>query len=166
MTKRPNPLDRYALDITPGELTWIGVRPKRREPLQSVASTKAVATLGLEGDHRMGKTPGSGRQVSIISLGFCWRRAAGASCGMGKASIRSCKRHPHSQQCLCATPRTRTTQAHSSALRVGSLVCSMQLVPATRACWLSSTRGACVGSVRRKQWALGTCSALRRALPF
>ena len=35
MTKRPNPLDRYALDIAPGELTWIGVRPKRREPLQS-----------------------------------------------------------------------------------------------------------------------------------
>ena len=35
MTKRRNPLDRYALDIAPGELTWIGVRPKRREPLQS-----------------------------------------------------------------------------------------------------------------------------------
>jgi len=47
MTKRRNPLDRYALDIAPGELTWIGVRPKRREPLQSVSTTKAVATLGL-----------------------------------------------------------------------------------------------------------------------
>ena len=70
MTKRPNPLASYALDITPAVLTWIGVRPKRREPLQSVASTKAVATLGLEGDHRMGKTPGSGRQVSIISEEF------------------------------------------------------------------------------------------------
>ena len=33
-------------------------------------STRAVATLGLEGDHRMGKTPGSGRQVSIISEEF------------------------------------------------------------------------------------------------
>ena len=53
MTKRRNPLDRYALDIAPGELTWIGVRPKRREPLQSVSATKAVATLGLEGDHRV-----------------------------------------------------------------------------------------------------------------
>ena len=70
MTKRVNPLDRYAADITPGELTWIGVRPRRREPLQSIASTKAVATLGLEGDHRMGKTPGSGRQVTIISEEF------------------------------------------------------------------------------------------------
>ena len=70
MTKRRNPLDRYALDIAPGQLTWIGVRPKRREPLQSVSVTKAVATLGLEGDHRMGKRPGSGRQVSIISEEF------------------------------------------------------------------------------------------------
>ena len=70
MTKRVNPLDRYAADITPGELTWIGVRPRRREPLQSIESTKAVATLGLEGDHRMGKTPGSGRQVTIISEEF------------------------------------------------------------------------------------------------
>ena len=60
MTKRVNPLDRYAADIAPGELTWIGVRPRRREPLQSITSTKAVATLGLEGDHRMGKTPGFG----------------------------------------------------------------------------------------------------------
>ena len=70
MTKRVNPLDRYAADILPGELTWIGVRPRRREPLQSIASAKAVATLGLEGDHRMGKTPGSGRQVTIISEEF------------------------------------------------------------------------------------------------
>jgi hypothetical protein len=70
MTKRPNPLDRYARDLSPGELTWIGVRPRRRESLLSVRSTQAVATLGLEGDHRMGKTPGSGRQVSIISEEF------------------------------------------------------------------------------------------------
>ena len=53
MEKRRNPLDRYARDLPPGELTWIGVRPKRREPLESVSSTRAVATLGLEGDHRM-----------------------------------------------------------------------------------------------------------------
>ena len=70
MTRRVNPLDRYAADIAPGELTWIGVRPRRREPLQSITSTKAVATLGLEGDHRMGKTPDSGRQVTIISEEF------------------------------------------------------------------------------------------------
>lgn len=70
MTKRVNPLDRYAADIASGELIWIGVRPRRREPLQSITSTKAVANLGLEGDHRMGKTPGSGRQVTIISEEF------------------------------------------------------------------------------------------------
>lgn len=70
MPKRRNIFDRYALNIYPGELTWIGVRPKRREALKSVPGTKAVATRGLEGDHRMGKTPGSGRQVSIISEEF------------------------------------------------------------------------------------------------
>ena len=65
MTKRRNPLDRYASDIAPGELTWIGVRPKRREPLELVSNTRAIATLGLEGDHRMGKTPGSGRKYRL-----------------------------------------------------------------------------------------------------
>lgn len=70
MLKRRDILHRYALNISPGELTWIGVRPKRREALKSVPVTRAVATLGLEGDHRMGKTPGSGRQVSIISEEF------------------------------------------------------------------------------------------------
>ena len=75
MVKRPNPLDRYALDIAPGTLTWIGVRPRRREPLQSLEATRAVATLGLEGDHRMGKTPGSGRQISLISEEFIQQAA-------------------------------------------------------------------------------------------
>lgn len=32
-----------------------------------VARTTALAEQGLEGDHRIGKTPGSGRQVTIIS---------------------------------------------------------------------------------------------------
>jgi len=75
MVQRPNPLDRYALDIAPGTLTWIGVRPRRREPLQSLEATRAVATLGLEGDHRMVKTPGSGRQVSLISEEFIQQAA-------------------------------------------------------------------------------------------
>lgn len=67
MTKRRNPLDRYARDLAPGKIEWIGLRPRRREPLQSVTQARALAELGLEGDHRTGKTPGSGRQVTLIS---------------------------------------------------------------------------------------------------
>lgn len=70
MTKRRNPLDRYARDLAPGRVEWIGLRPRRREPLQPVSSTTALAELGLEGDHRTGKTPGSGRQVTLISREF------------------------------------------------------------------------------------------------
>ncbi len=69
-TKRRNPLDRYAKDLGVGQVTWIGVRPKRREPLISVDKAQAVAGLGLEGDHRMTKSPGSGRQLTLISQEF------------------------------------------------------------------------------------------------
>lgn len=68
--KRPNPLDRYASQVAPGVVGWIGVRPKRRESLVSVDTVQAVATMGLDGDHRMVKTPGSGRQVTLISAEF------------------------------------------------------------------------------------------------
>ena len=68
--KRANPLDRYASQVAPGVVSWIGVRPKRRESLVSVDTVQAVATMGLEGDHRMSKTPGSGRQVTLISAEF------------------------------------------------------------------------------------------------
>lgn len=61
---------RYIKTLPPGELTWIGVRPARRESMKSLPYTKAVEELGLEGDHRMDKTPGSGRQVTIISEEF------------------------------------------------------------------------------------------------
>ncbi|MCH1493506.1 MAG: sulfurase, partial [Luminiphilus sp.] len=70
MNKRRNPLDRYAKDLAPGRVEWIGLRPRRREPLQAVSETVALAELGLEGDHRTGKTPGSGRQVTLISREF------------------------------------------------------------------------------------------------
>lgn len=70
MNKRPNPLDRYAANLAPGSVDWIGLRPRRREPLQSVSEARALAELGLEGDHRTGKTPGSGRQVTLISREF------------------------------------------------------------------------------------------------
>ena len=70
MNKRSNPLDRFAADLPPGRLDWIGVRPARREPLVSLQQVEAIAGLGLEGDHRVTKTPGSARQVTLISREF------------------------------------------------------------------------------------------------
>ncbi|MDO6748443.1 MOSC domain-containing protein [Gilvimarinus sp. 1_MG-2023] len=63
-------LDRLAQDLKPGRLEWIGLRTERRGDVRSVGSVVALAELGLEGDHRSTKTPGSGRQVTIISVEF------------------------------------------------------------------------------------------------
>jgi MOSC domain-containing protein YiiM len=38
--------------------------------MTAVSATAAIASLGLEGDHRMEKTPGSARQVTLISEEF------------------------------------------------------------------------------------------------
>ncbi|MEO0436423.1 MAG: MOSC domain-containing protein [Pseudomonadota bacterium] len=38
--------------------------------MRVVAQVEAVATRGLVGDHRVDKTPGSGRQVTLISKEF------------------------------------------------------------------------------------------------
>jgi len=70
MTKRSNPLDRIARDLSPGTLTWIGLRSERRGQVTPVERARAVADKGLEGDHRMDKTPGSARQVTLISEEF------------------------------------------------------------------------------------------------
>lgn len=70
MQKRRNPLDRFARDLAPGTLQWIGVRSERRSPLIELDRVLAIAGAGLEGDHRTGKTPGSGRQVTLISSEF------------------------------------------------------------------------------------------------
>ncbi len=70
MNKRSNPLDRFAADLAPGRLDWIGVRPARRQPLQPLEQVQAIAGLGLDGDHRVTKTPGSARQVTVISREF------------------------------------------------------------------------------------------------
>ena len=70
MTKRSNPLDKIARDLSPGTLTWIGLRSKRRGQVTPVERAKAIAAKGLEGDHRMDKTPGSARQVTLISEEF------------------------------------------------------------------------------------------------
>ena len=70
MTQRPNPLNAYLGHLGTATIEWIGVRPRRREPLIAVTEAEAVADLGLRGDHRMTKTPGSGRQVTFISREF------------------------------------------------------------------------------------------------
>ena len=61
---------RYSKDLNPGRLEWIGLRPKRKEDLAVVDTAEALAGLGLKGDHRCTKTPGSGRQVTLISAEF------------------------------------------------------------------------------------------------
>ncbi|PLW68176.1 MOSC domain-containing protein [Pseudohalioglobus lutimaris] len=70
MRKRNNPIDRFARDLPAGTLEWIGVRPARRSPMRELACVNALAGLGLAGDHRSEKTPGSGRQVTLISREF------------------------------------------------------------------------------------------------
>lgn len=70
MTKRSSPLDKFARDLSPGTLTWIGLRTKRRAQVLAVKQAEAIASHGLEGDHRMSKTPGSARQVTLISREF------------------------------------------------------------------------------------------------
>ncbi|MGK0440968.1 MAG: MOSC domain-containing protein YiiM [Pseudohongiellaceae bacterium] len=61
---------RYAQTLQPGILCWIGLRPKHKEAMQSVTECMALQYLGLEGDHRSTKTPGTGRQVTLISKEF------------------------------------------------------------------------------------------------
>ncbi|MBB6522641.1 MOSC domain-containing protein [Pseudoteredinibacter isoporae] len=60
-------LGRYLSTVSPGELRWIGLRPARKKAMISVERVMALAELGLEGDHRSTKTPGSARQVTLIS---------------------------------------------------------------------------------------------------
>tara|TARA_R110002110_G_scaffold413729_1_gene641530 strand:- start:6456 stop:6977 length:522 start_codon:yes stop_codon:yes gene_type:complete len=70
MARANNPLDRFAKDIAPGTLQWIGVRTQRRTPMTEVKEVEAIAECGLKGDHRTSRTPGSARQVTIISREF------------------------------------------------------------------------------------------------
>jgi len=54
------------MDTVPqtGSVVWIGVRPARRQPLQSVQSIAAHTEYGLDGDH-YSKQAGN-RQVTLI----------------------------------------------------------------------------------------------------
>ena len=66
-TSQQRLLTRYTKSLKPGTLTWIGLRPERKAPMVPVPRARAIEGLGLEGDHRCKKTPGSGRQITLIS---------------------------------------------------------------------------------------------------
>jgi MOSC domain-containing protein YiiM len=61
---------RYLKHIVPGRLEWIGVRPGHKQEMLAVDAALALQNRGLEGDHRCHKTPGSGRQITIISAEY------------------------------------------------------------------------------------------------
>lgn len=67
MNSQTRLLGRHIQHLKPGTLTWIGLRPERKAELEVVSQVMALQDLGLEGDHRCSKTPGSARQVTIIS---------------------------------------------------------------------------------------------------
>lgn len=60
-------LDKLCADIAPGKLEWIGLRSERRGEVLVVDEAEAIVDQGLVGDHRMKKTPGSARQITLIS---------------------------------------------------------------------------------------------------
>jgi len=67
MNSQARLLDKLCANIAPGKLEWIGLRTERRGEVAVVGHAEAVIGLGLVGDHRMKKTPGSARQVTLIS---------------------------------------------------------------------------------------------------
>lgn len=67
MNSQARLLDKLCANIAPGKLEWIGLRSERRGEVVVVEQAEAVVDLGLVGDHRMKKTPGSARQVTLIS---------------------------------------------------------------------------------------------------
>ncbi|ASP38817.1 sulfurase [Bacterioplanes sanyensis] len=59
--------DRLTQDLPTGQVTWLGVRPARRQPMTTVPEAYAIADLGLEGDRRCQGSPGSARQITFIN---------------------------------------------------------------------------------------------------
>jgi MOSC domain-containing protein YiiM len=67
MNSQAKLLDKLCANIAPGKLEWIGLRSERRAEVVVVEQAEAVVDLGLVGDHRIKKTPGSARQITLIS---------------------------------------------------------------------------------------------------
>lgn len=60
-------LSRHLQELAPGTVSWIGLRPQRKFPMQVVDRSLATQGLGLEGDRRYTGNPGSARQVTFIN---------------------------------------------------------------------------------------------------
>lgn len=64
-----NPASSLALllnaPMCAGQVTWIGVRPERRQPMRAVTEAGLDPALGLEGDHYRGRARPL-RQVTLI----------------------------------------------------------------------------------------------------
>lgn len=63
-------ISRFTQQLPPGKLRWIGLRTARKGPINEVEQVQALQGLGLEGDRRINGTPGSSRQVTLISEEF------------------------------------------------------------------------------------------------
>ncbi|RYE30080.1 MAG: MOSC domain-containing protein [Sphingobacteriaceae bacterium] len=61
-----SPLQKL-LDTLPqqGKVCWIGIRPGRKQPMQTVENVEAITQKGLSGDHFSGSAA-SKRQVTLI----------------------------------------------------------------------------------------------------
>ena len=65
-----------------GTVTWIGLRPARREPLTTVDHVEAIEGRGLEGDHAINRKVNSKRQVTLIQKEHL--AAVGMMTGLGE----------------------------------------------------------------------------------
>ena len=70
MTTQGRLFARYLDELPSGTLEWIGLRPARKQPMNIVNHVQAIAQLGLEGDRRCQGSPGSSRQVTMISVEY------------------------------------------------------------------------------------------------
>ncbi|MGD8175435.1 hypothetical protein [Marinimicrobium sp. ARAG 43.8] len=55
-------LDKLCQCLPERRLEWLDLRSERRRAVQVVGSAWAAEDQGLEGDHRMTRTPGSARK--------------------------------------------------------------------------------------------------------
>ncbi|MEO8629716.1 MAG: MOSC domain-containing protein [Betaproteobacteria bacterium] len=63
-----------------GTLEWIGVRPQRRAPMQSVESVEVIEGRGLSGDYRAARSGGN-RQVTLTQSEHLGSLARSLGCG-------------------------------------------------------------------------------------
>ncbi len=59
--------DLKATHARSGKLEWIGIRPNRKEPLQTPDQVEFITGHGIKGDHRASKV-GSKRQITLLQF--------------------------------------------------------------------------------------------------